>query len=76
MRNVTIVMDDDVARWVNIRAAERDTSVSRFIGDLLRERMTEDRRYEAAMQEYLSLTPRVLRKPGQAYPGRTDLHDR
>jgi hypothetical protein len=74
MRNVTIVMEEDVARWARIRAAERDTSVSRFIGELLRERMAEERSYEAAMQEYLSQSPRALRQPGQAYPRRKSLH--
>ena len=73
---MTIVLDEKVARWARIRAAERDTSVSRFIGELLRERMAEEHSYEAAMQEYLSQPPRALRQPGQMYPRRKDLHDR
>jgi len=76
MRNVTIVIAEDVARWARIRAAERDTSVSRFIGEVLREHMAEERSYKTAMQEYLSQPARALRQPGQAYPHRASLHDR
>jgi len=57
MKNVTITLEEDVARWARIRAAERDTSVSRFVGELLRERMVEERTYEAAMRDYLAQPP-------------------
>ena len=30
-RNVTVVLDDEVARWARLAAAEQDTSVSRFV---------------------------------------------
>jgi hypothetical protein len=43
LKNVTITLDEDVARWARIWAAERDTSVSRLVGELLREKMLEDR---------------------------------
>ncbi|HYU16843.1 MAG TPA: hypothetical protein VEL05_12245, partial [Candidatus Acidoferrum sp.] len=49
LRNVTITLDEDVVRWARIRAAERETSVSRLVGELLREKMLEDQSYEAAM---------------------------
>lgn len=34
LRNVTITVDDEVARWARVRAAEEDTSVSHLVGDL------------------------------------------
>lgn len=34
MKNVTITLDDEVARWARIRAAEQNTSVSRLVGDM------------------------------------------
>lgn len=37
MRNVTITLDEEVARWVRIEAAKRETSVSRLVGEMLRE---------------------------------------
>jgi plasmid stability protein len=76
LRNVTITLDEDVARWARIRAAERDTSVSRLVGELLRERMLEEQSYEVAMREYLARPPRKLRKPGTRYPRRADLYGR
>jgi hypothetical protein len=76
MKNVTITLDEKVAKWARIRAAELDTSVSRLLGDLLREKMLEDRAYEAAMEKFLSVDPVKLKKPGAGYPRRDKLHAR
>jgi len=35
-----VTLEEDVARWARIEAARRDTSVSRLLGALLRERMS------------------------------------
>jgi hypothetical protein len=35
-----VTLEEDVARWARIEAARRDTSVSRLLGELLRERMS------------------------------------
>ena len=43
MKNVTITLDDDVAKWVRIRAAELDSSMSRLIGELLKQIMLQER---------------------------------
>jgi hypothetical protein len=42
MKKVTISVDEEAARWVRIRAAERNTSVSRLLGELLKEKMQEE----------------------------------
>ena len=76
VKNVTITLEEEVARWARIRAAEHDTSVSRFVGELLRDRMVEERTYEAAMRDYLAQPPRKLRQTGRRYPRREKLHDR
>ena len=76
MRNVTITLEEEVARWARIRAAEEDTSVSRLVGQMLKERMLEEARYEEAMQEYLARTPQELKTEGDQYPSRENLHDR
>ena len=76
LRNVTITLDEDVARWARIRAAERETSVSRLVGGLLREKMIEDQSYETAMREYLARPARKLKKPRAKYPRRADLYGR
>jgi hypothetical protein len=75
-RNVTITLDERTARWVRVEAARRDTSVSAFLAELLRERMAEESRYERAMAEYLGRQPRPLKKRGGRYPGRAAVHER
>lgn len=35
MKNVTITLDEDVARWVRIHSAKEDMSISRLVGELL-----------------------------------------
>lgn len=40
LRNVTVTLEEEVAQWARIEAARRDTSVSRLLGDLLKERMS------------------------------------
>ncbi len=76
MKNVTITLDEEVARWARIRAAEEDTSLSRLVGELLREKMLDESDYQTSMQYYLAQSPRVLKKKGDAYPAREVLHGR
>lgn len=74
-RNVTITLDEETARWARIEAARRDTSVSRLVGELLREYMRREEGYEAAMEAFLAREPRALKRDGR-YPDRATLHDR
>ena len=47
-RNVTVVLEDDVALWARVEAARRDSSVSRLLGDLLKQQMSREMGYEHA----------------------------
>ena len=76
MKNVTITLDEEVIRWTRIRAAGGDTSVSRLVGELLREKMRDESNYQTSMQNYLAQSPLVLKKKGGDYPNREELHDR
>lgn len=76
MKNVTVTLGEDVAHWARIRAAELNTSVSRLLGDVLRELMTREQGYEAAMKQYLSEHPQLLSDPRESYPRRDELHAR
>jgi hypothetical protein len=76
MKNVTITLDEEVARWARIRAAEQDTSLSRLVGELLREKMVEEDRYQDAKQQYLSQPPVQLKSRKAGYPARAELYDR
>lgn len=75
LRNVTITLEEDVARWVRIRAAEEDTSVARLVGRLVKERMTAEDRYRLAMREHFAQKPAALKKRGR-YPTRDEVHER
>ena len=76
MKNVTITLDEDVARWARIHAAKQDTSISRLVGELLKEKMLGEENYKAALQHYLSQPPRRLKRPETKYPAREELHGR
>ena len=76
MKNVTITLEEDVARWARVRAAERNTSVSRLLGETLKEKMQMERNYGRAQKRYFSRTARALKESGQKYSRRDDLYDR
>ena len=74
LRNVTVTLEEDVAQWARIEAARRDTSVSRLLGELLKQRMADQNGYEDAMQRALARKP-FLRSEGR-YLTREEAHDR
>jgi len=74
LRNVTVTLEEDVAQWARIEAARQDTSVSRLLGALLKERMSAQDTYEKAMRRALSRKP-FLRSKGR-YLTREEVHDR
>ena len=76
MKNVTITLKEEVARWARIKAAEKNTSVSRLLGEILQERMQEEESYRLAMEQYLAQGPQPLKNAGQRYPRREELHER
>lgn len=71
-----MTLDDETARWVRLEAARRDTSMSRLIGELLRERMADDDRYERAQRSYLERPAVEISAGSGSYPARGDLYDR
>ena len=76
MKNVTITLEEEVARWARVQAAEGNTSVSRLVGEILRQHMKDEQAYDAAMKRYLARRPKRLKRRGEAYPDREELHDR
>lgn len=73
MKNITITLDDQAAAWARVQAAEHNMSLSRFVGELLRNKMRHSREYERAMRAALAEKP--LRLEG-AYLKRDELYDR
>ena len=75
MKNVTITLQEDVARWARVWAAEHDVSVSRMVGEMLKERMLSLSEYETAMSSFLRRGPRRISRRGP-YPRREGLYER
>jgi hypothetical protein len=73
-RNVTVSLDEEVALWARLEAARRDTSVSRLLGDMLKQQMNREKRYEMAMRSALGRRP-FLKTDGR-YLRRDEVHDR
>lgn len=76
MKNVTVKLSDEAAEWIRAYAAERKTSVSRILGEMVGERMRASSQYEAARRHFLTRKARPLKTPGEEYPKREDLYGR
>jgi Family of unknown function (DUF6364) len=76
VKNITITVDEEVARWARVWAAQQNTSVSRLVGELLRQRMLEEDDYERAMRRYSRRKPGELKGSSGSYPKRHELHAR
>jgi hypothetical protein len=77
MKNVTVTLDDQTAEWARAHAAERGMSLSRYIGELLRQQLPKAQAYEQAMQRYMSNQWTLpLRDPDERLPTREEIYDR
>lgn len=74
LHNMTISVDEDVARWARIKAATEESSVSKLVGEMLKQRMLNEEGYQKAMRRYLGMKPsRISSGP---YPKRGELYER
>jgi hypothetical protein len=74
LRNVTVTLEEPVARWARIEAARKETSVSRLLGGMLKERMLEKNAYEDAKRR--ALARKAFFNSGGKYLSREDAHAR
>jgi hypothetical protein len=74
LRNVTVTLEESVARWARMEAARQDTSVSRLLAGILKERMCGKDDYDRAMRQVLTRKP-FLKTDGR-YLSREEAHDR
>ena len=75
MKNVTITLDEETAARARVESAERGLSLSRYIGEVLREHMRKTDDYEQAMKRFFALRPFNLKGPAQEYPARKELYE-
>ena len=76
MKNITLSLDDDMAAWLRLQAAKRDTSISKLVGDLVYEHMRHGREYDEALRRFLSYEPVHFEWVGGRPPTREEIHDR
>jgi len=74
LRNVTVTLEESVARWARLEAARREMSVSRLLGEILKQQMLAKDNYERAMRRALARKP-FLKTDGR-YLTREEAHDR
>jgi len=74
LRNITVTLEEGVARWARLEAARRETSVSRLLGGILKDRMLEKDGYQRAMRRALARKP-FLKTDGR-YLSREEAHAR
>ena len=76
MKNVTVTLPEDVARWLRVRAAESERSVSKWLADLLQSMKRREDEYEVAMERFLARRPWKMEWVDGRKPTRDELHDR
>ena len=64
MKNVTVTLKEDVARWARVKAAEQDKSPSKLGGPAGR------------ADRFMAGQPFAFREPGEKLPTRDEIHDR
>ena len=73
MKNITITLDAQAAAWARVQAAERNMSLSRYVGEMLRQKMRHSQEYQRARLAALAEKPLKLQGP---YLTRDELYDR
>jgi len=76
MKNVTISLPDALAHRAKVFAAEQNTSVSRYVGSLLTERLEAEQGYRDALAKWKTRKPMVLNESRLPYPSRDSLYER
>jgi hypothetical protein len=74
LRNITVTLEEDVARWARVEAAKEEVSMSRFLAGILKQRMAAQDDYSRAMRRALGRKP-FLKTDGR-YLSREEAHDR
>lgn len=74
LRNITITLEESLARWARVQAATNGLSLSRFLANILAKHMTDDEEYDAARRRALARKPFP---PSQGrYLTREEVHER
>ena len=73
MKKIAITLDERTAAWARVRAAEHNMSLSRYVCEMLREKLRHSNEYQKAYLAFLAEKP--LRLKGR-YLTREEVNDR
>lgn len=76
LKNVTVTLDEDTARWVRVEAAKQDMSVSQYLREMLSDHRSRSAGYDASHRLFMAREPRPLRTVGHPLPTRDEVHAR
>ena len=76
MAIVTVTLPDELARWVEVRAAENNRSVSEWIAERLEAMRCQEDDYAVGMNLFFGPKPRRREWVDGRKPTRGELHDR
>ncbi|HLI32456.1 MAG TPA: hypothetical protein VKU89_06940 [Solirubrobacteraceae bacterium] len=77
MKNLTVSLPDDVYRLARVKAAERDTSVSALVGELLRAMADDDEpRLRRLEEQERAIREQIASFRAADRLGREELYDR
>lgn len=76
LTNVTVTLDERTLARARMKAAEKNESLSRYVGAVLREHLKRRDEYEVAMRAALAEKPLDLKGRWKPYPKREELYDR
>jgi hypothetical protein len=74
MRNVTISLSEDLARWARVEAAKAGKSLSRWLAEKLESERSRTNEQAAAVEWFLSLPKKRLLKPGEQLPTKDEIY--
>jgi hypothetical protein len=79
MPSLTINASEETLQRLRVEAASRRLSVSRYVGDLVKEKFMSNDAYERAMADFFSRDTNLSppeREDGRGWPTREALYDR
>jgi hypothetical protein len=76
LKNVTITVDKGTLRRARLKAAESNMSLSRFVGEMLRQQLAGEDEYERAMRRFFASNITIdTKKHGRPFT-REEMYDR
>ncbi len=76
LTNVTVTLDEDTLAKARVKAAEKNESLSHYVGEMLREHLKKRDEYEVAMRAALAQKPLDLKGSAERYLTREEVNDR